>query len=54
MWTLAKEIASRTRRRGDAREHWEVDPLTRKVYVRSLTSVLKPAEAEQLRNAFSD
>jgi dipeptidyl aminopeptidase/acylaminoacyl peptidase len=54
MWTFAQEIASRTRTCGDVRKPWDVDPLTRKVYVRSLTSVLKLAEAERLRIAFSD
>jgi hypothetical protein len=54
MWTLAKEIASRTRTCEDQSEPWEVDPLTRKVYVRSLTAVLDPAEAEQLRESLND
>ncbi len=54
MWTFAQDIASATRLRGEIREPWQVDQLTRKVYVRSLTSFLEPSEAEQLRNAFTD
>jgi hypothetical protein len=38
---------------GASRIHWDVDQLTRKVYIRSLTSFLNPTEAEQLRNEFS-
>jgi hypothetical protein len=54
MWTFAQDIASSTRLRGEVREPWQVDQLTRKVYVRTLTSFLEPSEAEQLRNAFTD
>jgi dienelactone hydrolase len=54
MWTLAQKIASRTRTCGDTREPWEVDPLTRNAYVRSLTAVLEPAEADRIRNALND
>jgi dienelactone hydrolase len=49
MWTLARDVASATRVRDAAREPWQVDPLTRKVYVRTFTAVLEPSEAEQLR-----
>jgi hypothetical protein len=54
MWTFAQDIASSTRSCGEVRERWQVDPLTRKVYVRSLTSWLEPSEAERLRNAFTE
>lgn len=54
MWTFAQDIASATRLRGEVREPWQVDQLTRKVYVRTLTSFLEPGEAERLRNAFSE
>jgi hypothetical protein len=54
MWTFAQDIASATRLRGEVREPWQVDQLTRKVYVRTLTSFLEPSEAERLRNAFTD
>ena len=54
MWTLARDIASATRCRGEAREPWPVDPLTRTVYVRSLTAPLAPGEAELLRAACAE
>jgi hypothetical protein len=54
MWTFARDIASATRLLGEVREPWQVDQLTRKVYVRTLTSFLEPSEAERLRNAFTD
>jgi hypothetical protein len=54
MWTFAQDIASSTRPRGQGREPWQVDQLTRKVYVHSLTALLEPGEAERLRNAFTD
>ncbi|MCI0435394.1 MAG: hypothetical protein L0271_17385, partial [Gemmatimonadetes bacterium] len=40
MWTLARDIASATRCSGDAHERGLVDPLTRKVYVHSVTALL--------------
>ena len=52
MWTLARDIASATRSCGDKREPWRVDPLTRKVFVHSMTASLEPGEAERLRSAF--
>lgn len=52
MWTFARDIASATRPSGTTRELWPVDPLTRKVYVQSMTAVLEPSEAELLRSAF--
>lgn len=51
MWTLARDVASATRVRNAAREPWQVDPLTRKVYVHTLTAVLEPREAERLRTS---
>ncbi len=54
MWTLARDIASATRSCGDEREPWRVDPLTRKVFVHSLTALLPAGEAEQLRSAFAN
>ena len=51
MRTLACDIASASTSCGNAREPWEVDQLTRKVYVRSLTDVLDPDEATLLRDA---
>jgi hypothetical protein len=49
MWTLARDIASATYARNGVREPWPVDPLTRKVYVHSMTALLEPAEAARLR-----
>lgn len=54
MWTFARDIAGATRSCGDRREPWRVDPLTRKVFVHSLTAVLEPREAERLQSAFSN
>ena len=53
-WTFARDIASATRSCGDGREPWPVDPLTRKVFVHSMTAWLEPGEAERLRSAFAD
>jgi len=54
MWTFAQDIASATCPCGEGRSPWQVDQLTRKVYVHSLTALLEPSEAERLRNAFTD
>lgn len=54
MWTFARDIASATRSSEDGREAWLVDPLTRKVFVHSLTAWLKPGEARLMREAFAD
>jgi hypothetical protein len=54
LWTFARDVASRTRSCEDGREAWRVDPLTRKVFVHSMTAFLEPRETEQLRSAFSD
>jgi len=54
MWTFARDIASATRSCDDGYEPWQVDPLTRKVFVHSLTASLEPGEAERFRSAFAD
>ena len=54
MWTFARDIASATRSCGDGHEPWEVDPLTRRVFVHSLTAWLEAGEAEQFRSAFAN
>lgn len=48
MHSLAVSIASSTRATAGGRQHWPVDQLTRAVYVRSLTAMLDPDEAERL------
>jgi hypothetical protein len=54
MWTFARDIASATRSNDDQREPWQVDQLTRKVFVHSLTSLLEPDEAQRLRAAYEN
>lgn len=54
MWTFAQDIASATRPTGGSREPWQVDPLTRKVYVHSMTGMLETSEAELLRTALAE
>jgi hypothetical protein len=54
MWTFARDIASATRSCGEERQPWQVDPLTRKVFIHSLTALLEPDEAERFRSAFVD
>ncbi|MEX1158403.1 MAG: hypothetical protein WEC79_05685, partial [Thermomicrobiales bacterium] len=49
MRSLAVGIASSTRSTLQGRDHWQVDPLTREVYVHSLTATLEPGDAERLR-----
>jgi dipeptidyl aminopeptidase/acylaminoacyl peptidase len=51
MWTLARDVASRTSSNDGSIEPWAVDPLTRDVFVRSVTDTLEPAEADRLRGA---
>jgi dipeptidyl aminopeptidase/acylaminoacyl peptidase len=53
MWTFARDIASATRSVEGSRQPWQVDPLTRKVYVHSMTAVLQSSEAELLRYALA-
>ncbi|GIK40410.1 MAG: hypothetical protein BroJett011_42430 [Chloroflexota bacterium] len=54
MGTLARDIASAMCSGADGPEPWRVDPLTRKVFVHSLTACLEPSEAERLRSAFAN
>lgn len=54
MWTFARDIASATVLSGDERELWQVDQLTQKVFVHSVTALLEPGEAEKLRSAFAN
>jgi hypothetical protein len=53
MITFAHDIASASRTGEAGREPWPVDPLTRKVFVYSLTAWLAPDEANRLRRAFA-
>lgn len=50
-FTLLQDAASYSTVRTDEREPWQVDQLTRKVFVRSLTAELPLAEAQILREA---
>lgn len=52
MQTFARDIASESCDSGEGREPWQVDQLTRRVFVHSITSRLLPDEGEQLRVAF--
>jgi hypothetical protein len=52
MRMLALEIACSTRLYDKKPEPWQVDPLTRKVFVHSLTAKLQDSEADQLRGLF--
>jgi hypothetical protein len=51
MWTLARDIASSSRFDGEKRTAWQVDQLTRKVFIHSLTAMLDPSEACRLMAA---
>jgi len=53
MSTLARDIASRSCSNSGSVTAWAVDPLTRDVFVRSVTDALEPHEAERLRGAMS-
>lgn len=53
LWTFARDIASSTRSGADGNEPWQVDQLTRKVFVHSMTEPLETVEAEQFRSAFT-
>jgi hypothetical protein len=53
MSTFARDIASATRTNNERRESWQVDQLTRRVFVHSLTDMLDAREAQTLREAFS-
>lgn len=52
--TLARDIASASSWRDGQRKPWAVDPLTRKVYVHTVTALLDSSEAVLLRNACAD
>lgn len=54
MNTFARDIASATISNDNGLQLWQVDPLTQKVFVHSVTAVLEPDEAERLRSAFAD
>lgn len=53
MWTFARDIASATIESEEGRKPWQVDQLTRKVFVHSVTALLETDEAERLRRAFA-
>src|SRR5512146_1781226 len=53
MSPFAQDIASGTRWVAGRREPWQVDQLTRHVFVQSLTARLAPAEADRLRSTFT-
>ena len=48
VWTFARDVVARTRTRDHGPERWDVDPLTRDVFLRTLTAGLAPSEAQQL------
>ena len=50
--SLARDIASSSCMRSEEREPWQVDPLTRKVFVHSVTARLDAPEAQALWSAF--
>jgi len=54
MWTFARDVASATISYGEKHEPWEVDPLTRKVFVHSVTALLELDEAQRIRSAFEN
>lgn len=64
LWTFARDIASGSTQSGPPGEEersprptravWKVDPLTRKVFVHSLTAWLEPGEAARLRAEFAE
>jgi dipeptidyl aminopeptidase/acylaminoacyl peptidase len=54
MSTFARDIASATVSTEDGLRLWRVDPLTRKVFVHSVTGFLEQGEAEPLRSAFAE
>jgi hypothetical protein len=54
MWTFTRDIASASVEVDGTRIPWNVDQLTRKVFVRSLTATLDAPEAEYLRAACAE
>jgi len=53
LWMFSRDVASATRSNGNEREPWEVDPLTYKVFVHSMTAFLEPTEAAWFRDVFA-
>ncbi len=53
IWTFGRDIASASVESAGGRTAWNVDQLTRRVFVYSLTATLKPDEAERMRAALS-
>lgn len=53
LWTFAQDVASGTRSTEDGREAWQVDPLTHKVFIHSMTAFLERDEAEWFRSVFA-
>jgi hypothetical protein len=54
MRTFTHDIATGTWLRGEDRQPWLVDPLTRKVFVHSMTACLEPDEAARLRKVMDE
>jgi hypothetical protein len=54
MTTFVRDIASAAGSGDGGREPWQVDQLTRRVFVRSMIALLEPNEAERFRSAFVD
>jgi hypothetical protein len=54
MHNLVPEIASSTRIYDHTPEPWQVDPLTKKVFVHSVTALLEKSEANKLRSVFDN
>jgi len=54
MWTLARDIASASCTAHGRRYPWAVDPLTRKVFVHTVTALLEPSEAQRLREVYAE
>ena len=54
MNTLARDIACGSQSDEEERKPWQVDPLTRKVFLHSVTAPLEPDEAARLRDAFTE
>ena len=52
MEIFLRDIASATRSGEEGREPWQVDQLTRKVFVHSLIDLLEPGETERFRSTF--
>jgi dienelactone hydrolase len=51
--SLMRDVASASRGPVGSREAWAADPLTRKVFLHSLTAQLAPPEAQRLRDAYA-